>query len=99
MATIEHLQGENKEDVVKRAVEAFMAMEPGVLLAQQVCIHGARDALSQLLARGCTPENLLLMLNDVMLTLGMVHGVAAKRGIKLPEFPIQGGIKPGEKVH
>lgn len=86
MATIEHLRGEDREKLVREAIAAFAAMQPATLIAQQVLLNGALDALQNLLARGCTPDNARLMQNDVLLTLGMVHGVAAKRGIKLPKF-------------
>lgn len=86
MAQIEHLTGTDREAVIEEALKRFRAMEPGVLMAQDILLRGAIDVLQALIARGCSLEDGKAMLNDCLLTLGMVHGTALKRGVKLAQI-------------
>ena len=94
MATIEHLQGDEREDVIAKAQALYTDMHPVILQMQDVLLRGAADVLRVLLERGCTPENAQLLLNDIMLSSGMVHGTAIKRGIKLMDF-----LPPNTRAH
>lgn len=86
MATIGTVAGDDVDTVIQNALAAFQAMDPAVLAAQQVLLHGAIHALRTLLQRGCSDENANRMLLDTELTLGMVQGIAKARGITLPQF-------------
>jgi hypothetical protein len=77
MAIIQHAQSH------AAAKEAFRAMAPAELMAQQLVMRGAIDALSTLIVAGCTPAMAAEMLESVQQSLSDLHEVANARGVQL----------------
>ncbi len=80
---IEHVKAGTYEEAAAVLIERFKKMDHGALMAQQLTLNGALDALLFLEAHGVTVANVQAMANDVMFQLGVLTSYCKESGQEL----------------
>lgn len=93
MAEIHHIdQAVSREELTRRLLAHYKAMDSGSFLAQQCLLHGAADALHQLIRYGGPSEIAESMLGDVMFQLGVMKGYAEENGLTMLDLKLPRGL-------
>ncbi|HHA2431525.1 TPA: hypothetical protein ACOENN_000497 [Stenotrophomonas maltophilia] len=80
---IEHMKCGSYEEAAAVLIERFKKMDKGALMAQQLTLNGALDALLFLEAHGVSLANVQAMASDAMFQLGVLSGYCKETGQEL----------------